>query len=256
MSFDPDWLALRAPADDRARDAALRLQAEALLGAREAPLIVDLGCGSGATLRVLGHCGARWRLVDQDPELLARAGALASAAGVEAETMALDLAGDGDGLERAVAGADLVTASALFDLASAGWIDRLVGALPPGAGLYAALSYSGRMLWSPHHAQDLEVEAFFNRHQQGDKGFGPALGPAAADRLAARLEADGRRTRAAPSDWRLSAEPDGALIAELARGIAAAASEAGLDLAAWSAARRETTQAVISHLDVFAEPRA
>ena len=141
MSFDADWLALRAPADDAARDAAL-VSALADWAAGRTLGVVDLGAGTGASLRALGGRlpGARWRLVDADPALLA------AAARPGVETACVDLS---EALEAEVAGADLVTASALIDLAAPDWIERLAGAVPPSAALYVALSYDGREAWSP-----------------------------------------------------------------------------------------------------------
>ena len=42
-----------------------------------------------------------------------------------------------------------------------------------------------------------------NRHQLGDKGFGPALGPGAAAAASAAFTAVGYEVRAASSDWNL-----------------------------------------------------
>ena len=76
---------------------------------------------------------------------------------------------------------DLVTTSALLDLVSAEWLERLVvetaaRRLP----VYAALSYDGKIALSPQDPFDSDIVAAVNRHQHGDKGFGPALGPEAA----------------------------------------------------------------------------
>ena len=48
MAFSAEWLALREPADRAARDAGLLRRAAAAAG--PAPVIMDLGCGSGATV--------------------------------------------------------------------------------------------------------------------------------------------------------------------------------------------------------------
>lgn len=52
MGFAPQWLALREPADRAARDTALLARAAHLAG--PAPVIVDLGAGTGASVRALG----------------------------------------------------------------------------------------------------------------------------------------------------------------------------------------------------------
>jgi SAM-dependent methyltransferase len=84
VGFSADWLALREPADRAARDAALARRAGEAAGPE--PVIVDLGCGTGATWRALAPllpAAARWRFVDARPVLLQLAGA---AAGDRAET--------------------------------------------------------------------------------------------------------------------------------------------------------------------------
>ena len=249
MGFSADWLALRAPADAAARAPEPLARLEEWAAGR--PLrVVDLGCGTGATHRALAGRlpGARWTLVDSDPDLLA----LAAETG--AEIRRLDLARDA---EDAVAEADLVTASALFDLASGDWIARLAAALPPHAALYAALTYDGRETWRPAHPAEPAALAAFHAHQRGPKGLGdgPALGPEATAALAAAL-AD-RRLLVAPSPWRLTAA-DRPLIEALAEGCADAVSETGaLDpetLAEWRDARRAAATAEIGHLDLLALP--
>lgn len=250
MTFSPEWLALRAPADAAARDPAILAALGAHLSARSRPLIAELGCGAGALTAALTPWAppdASWRLVDHDPLLLDRA----AAARPGAEKRLLDL---NEALEPAVEGADAIVASAFFDLVSAEWIDRFVAACPGDAAIYAALTYDGAEEWSPPHPDDDAVLDALARHMRREKGLGLALGPAAAGVLAERLRADGRRVLAAPSPWRLHAAADGALMDALAHGVAEAAGEMGVDAAAWRTAPR--TAAVIGHVDLFAGPRA
>lgn len=252
MGFSAEWLALRDPADQAARDAALARRAAQAAG--PAPLIVDLGAGTGATWRALSPLlppGARWRFVDNDPALLAIA---AAAAGEGAETVIADLA-HLDTLP--LAGATLVTASALLDLVSADWVAELVARL--GVPFYAALSYDGRMDWTPSDPRDGAITAAFNRHQTGDKGLGPALGPKAAAHAARLFEAAGFTVTLADSPWQLG--PEMAMLQrDLCEGIATAAAETGLgDAADWGRARRETaalSHCLIGHLDLLALPPA
>jgi SAM-dependent methyltransferase len=253
MTFSPHWLALREPADRAARAPALaRALADWANALPHAPLIVDLGCGTGASFRALAPLmpRARWRLVDHDPDLLAIAHARTGA-----ETRCLDLAATP---EDAVAGADIVTASALFDLASVDWIARLVAGLPAGAAVLGALSYDGAEAWDPPHAAEPEGLAAFHAHQQGDKGFGMSLGPAGGTALAKALAASGRRVTTTNSPWRLTRPRDAALIEALAEGAAAAARDTGRmapDLwAQWAAARRMAQSVMIGHNDVLGLP--
>ncbi|SEK39755.1 Methyltransferase domain-containing protein [Roseovarius nanhaiticus] len=218
MGFSADWLALREPADHAARDAGLLRQAAVAAG--PAPVILDLGCGTGSTVRALAPHLPRstlWRLVDNDPDLLDRAAKAARDGGARAETHACNLA-DLDSLP--LEGVTLVTASALLDLMPEAWLRAFAARL--GVPFYAALSYDGRMEWQPEEARDAPVTEAFNRHQRGDKGIGPALGPDAAPTAAAVFAEAGFDVIRARSDWQLGPE-QAPLQAELVRGIAAAA---------------------------------
>lgn len=254
MSFSAEWLALRAPADDAARDPALMAAAAAAArsaAAGAAPVVVDLGCGTGATARAMAaHLpDAQWRLVDADAALLAEA--VAAVPGAVAHR--LDL-GALDALP--LAGAHLVTASALLDLMPADWVAALAARLAAlRLPFHAALSYDGVMRWTPGHPADAAVTAAFNRHQRGDKGLGPALGPEAAAAAAAAFAREGHRISLAPSPWQLGPGA-AALHAALLDGIAAAAAEAGCaEAPEWRAARRDSPgRAVIGHADLLALP--
>lgn len=262
--FSPEWLGLREPADLAARDPALLVRA--VSAARRAahargavrPVIVDLGCGTGATVRAMApHLGdgAHWRLVDHDPRLLALA---KGAAGPGARAFAMDLRTVGD---LPLGGADLVACSALLDLVSGEWLaalaDRLAGL---GCAFHAALSYDGVMRWTPDLPADAAVTEGFNRHQRRDKGLGPALGPGAPAAAAASLKARGFDIACAASPWRLCGS-QARLQAALVDGIALAAAEAGVAGAeSWAQARREAAGAgalcEVGHVDVLALPFA
>lgn len=252
MSFSAEWLALREPADHRARSAALLDGALAAIADRTAPRIVDLGCGAGSNMRAMAGrlpADARLRLVDRDPALLTRAAE--TLPGLAPDLVEADLA---MALEPQVADADLITGAALLDLVSASWLERLVETAPPRAIFHFALTYDGRESRDPATRADRVVHAAFLRHQQRDKGFGPALGPGAAQHLAAALAARGYAIRSADSAWRLTAEQDGALIEALDAGVADAAEEEGADATLWRAARR--TRALVGHIDLLALPPA
>ena len=124
MGFSADWLALREPSDHAARDTALLRRAVNEAGAK--PVILDLGCGTGSTVRALDALlpkNRQWRLVDNDLGLLQLAG---KAAGDSATLHQLDL-DDIDSLP--LAGVTLVTASALIDLVSRQWLAKLASSL-------------------------------------------------------------------------------------------------------------------------------
>lgn len=250
MSFDTRWLDLREPADHAARDSALMAGFAGALSSVAAPDIVDLGCGTGSTLRAFRGVlpQARWTLADHDPALLAEA----KRRHPEAVTIEADLAA---GIETLLEGRfDAVTASALFDLVSEEWIARFVAALG-GRPLHAALSYDGLEQWSPEHPTDDDIERAFQAHQRRDKGFGLSLGPLGVSRLASALEGEGYRVQLAPSPWRLSRETQGNLMDALAEGTAKAAIEAGCarDTAAeWFRVRQMSQSCRIGHIDLLA----
>jgi hypothetical protein len=116
---------------------------------------------------------------------------------------------DAGHLIRVLTGRDLVTASALLDLVSEDWLHVVTQACRDhGTAVLFALSYDGRIVCSPPEPEDDRVRNLVNRHQRTDKGFGPALGPAAAACVAGQLEALGYDVRREPSDWVLGPHED------------------------------------------------
>ena len=258
--FDASWLALREPLDRAARHPGLLRRAAALVRRRPGAVVADLGCGAGSNGRALSPWfgrGQRWRLIDHDPDLLAEA-LRNPPAGGRVEAVHADLAPvEALPLEDVC----LVTASALFDLASEAWLRRLAAVLAERRlPLYATLTYDGRIAWSPAHPLDEAMRAALNAHQGTDKGFGPALGPAAAARLPALLAACGFAVMRAPSPWNA-----GPAHAALQRSVADTQAAAALDLDAaphaavteWRAFRHAaavTGGLVLGHADVLAVP--
>lgn len=257
--FEARWLALREGADAAARARAVSDALAAHFAGHETPVeVLDLGAGAGNNLRAtapLLPAPQRWRLTDSDAGLLGEA-CRTLPNGVSAEPVVIDLADGISPLLEVGPRPHLVTASALFDLCSAAWIERFVEALA-GARLplHTVLSYDGRQDWQPGHRLDGAVLDAFHADQARDKGLGPALGPAAHDALVAALRAAGYSVTEATSDWRLEAPRDGALIAALAAGTAAAvAPTLGADASDWGAARAGASPVVIGHKDLFALP--
>ncbi|MGH6770963.1 MAG: class I SAM-dependent methyltransferase [Xanthobacteraceae bacterium] len=261
--FSAQWLALREPYDKAARNpVVLDALLEAFRG-QGSISVVDLACGTGATLRAIGgRLPARqnWRLVDNDLGLLAEAATLGRAPEVTVAARTVDLARD---LELALDGpVDLIAASALFDLVSTEWLDRLVvEAAARRLPVYAALTYDGRISFEPGVPVDADIVAALNRHQRGNKGFGPALGPDAAARAAERFTQVGYAVTQGRSDWVLG-PGDKAIQNEIIAGFAQAARECGMPderIEAWLAARRAliasgSSHLRIGHLDIFALP--
>ncbi len=250
MGFSADWLALREPSDHAARDTALLRRAVNEAGAK--PVILDLGCGTGSTVRALDALlpkNRQWRLVDNDLGLLQLAG---KAAGDSATLHQLDLDDIGS---LPLAGVTLVTASALIDLVSRQWLAKLASSL--SVPVYLALSYDGEMNWQPEHPLDKAVTAAFNSHQRSDKGFGPALGPDSVEVASEVFRAHGFEVLVAQSPWRL-ASAEAELQKELVAGITQAVIEFGAqDAELWGRERTAVagqTLCQIGHGDLLAIP--
>ncbi|MFN3869450.1 MAG: class I SAM-dependent methyltransferase [Hyphomicrobiaceae bacterium] len=275
--FSPDWLALREPADIRARNADVASALAARFALRDSVSVVDLGCGTGSNLRTtsaLLPSRQSWTLVDYDSRLLdAARGVLASWADTSTAnddgSMSLtkdsraitvrfrqaDLVAD---LEAMLDPApDLVTAAALFDLASPEFIRRTARAVArTGAVFYTVLTYNGIQHWHPRTPSDGQMTSAFNRHQMTDKGFGVSAGPTAPVHLAEQFEVMGFAVTEGQSPWIMSAPRDAQLIGELVQGQAAAVRETrAVDAATverWLKVAR--TGAEVGHVDTLAVP--
>ena len=260
--FAADWLELREPFDRRARNRSVRDAVVASLQGASQLRIVDLGCGTGAMLRELApRLVARqtWRLVDNDLDLMGRlAGGVGVSSRVTVTAMPLDLSRDlGAPLDGAL---DLVVASALLDLVSAAWLERLAVELAARAlPFYGALSYDGRAAFEPADPLDAAIVNAFNTHQRTDKGFGPALGPDAAAAARARFSSLGYAVLDGPSDWVVACD-DADMQLALLEGFAGAAQAAGVptaDAMAWHGRRRDLVVAGrstmrVGHVDFWA----
>jgi hypothetical protein len=263
MSFSAAWLELRESHDRRARNTSVIDAVVAALAGRPSVTIVDLACGTGATFRALRpmiEARQSWRLIDNDLSLLARA-PQSFPPDINVATIPIDINRD---LEAALDGpVDLVTTSALLDLVSDQWLQRLVvetaaRRLP----LHAALSYDGRIEMDPPDIADPKIVAAVNAHQLADKGFGPALGPQAARQAIARFERLGYAVVQGASDWQLTPQHRD-IQAELLSGWATAAREIGdvplPDVIGWLTRRRDLVAAGrssirVGHVDFFVRP--
>ncbi len=278
--FSAQWLALREPADHRARDVSLQSlvihDLERLARMRAGPLkLVDLGSGSGSNLRGLAPYlpeAQHWTLVDYDPALLeaARVACMQWADQVISNDVTLKLIKNNkhisivfrvvdlaSNIEAVLAEpSDLVTAAAFFDLVAVQWLERFCGQL--STPLYTVLTYNGIEKWTPSEAIDAAMLEAFHTHQQTDKGFGVAAGPRAAQEMEKLLRARGFVVSSASSPWKLDTQ-DRALIEQLATGSAGAVRETGLvsveDVNAWQRSRCLALTCEIGHTDLYARPR-
>ncbi|EKE76376.1 class I SAM-dependent methyltransferase [Oceanibaculum indicum] len=280
--FSSDWLALRAPYDDAARDKALLDRLRDWRVRYGGIGILDLGCGTGASLRALAPLlrgTQRWVMADHDPALLKaipdHTARWASAAGHEMTGDAVtgtgftaslvphraDLAAGLDDLP--LDGVRLVTASALLDLVSADWLASLVDLCRRhGLACYAALTYDGRLDWTPVDRLDAEMHALFDRHQRGTKSFGPALGPDAAQAATAAFRAAEFTVQTGRSDWQMEAgdrDMQEALLAGYVQAALEIAPDRAGEIEHWRQRRRfaigaGTSRHRVGHTDLLALP--
>ncbi len=246
--FSADWLRLRASADIRARAGDLPLLLRPRL-AQFSPLrVLDLGCGTGSNLRALApNLGdaQEWLCLDADQSLLDRIapeiGAWTGETGYAWDAGDRSLTGSDPDFRCVVQtcrfdlapsladlpleGVGLLTASALLDLVSDDWLrDLVVRCAGSGVPMLFALTYDGRIDFEPELSVDRNVMVAVNAHQRRDKGFGPALGPAANRRLATLAAAHGYWVEIRLSDWRIG-RSERALQAALIQGWCEAACE-------------------------------
>lgn len=263
--FSADWLSLREQVDKRSRNRAIIAAIEGYFRARDSITAIDLASGRGSLIRALmDHLPGRqhWYAVDNEAVLLQDT-SLATGETIRIESRLIDLA---DALEKVIAlEADLVASSAFIDLVSDRWLDRLVdGLVAKSVPGYFAMSYDGRVTCEPRHPLDDAVIAAFGRHQLRDKGFGPALGPAAGEAAAAKFAAAGYAVTRERADWHVTPD-ETALQTMMVDGWFAAVQEtveiASDPLREWHEQRLHwigegVATMTVGHLDIWARPRS
>lgn len=280
--FASEWLATREPVDHAAR-CGFAGELATFLARRERVRVLDLGAGTGSNFRYLApRLGSRqlWTAIDNDAGLLAAIPEVLGAwndVRLETENDALGVRGTGfsarleclrmdlgrnlDRLE--IPSGALVTAAALLDLVSGDWLEALARRCEAaGAAVLFALTYDGRMSAEPADEDDEIVRGLFNRHQSGDKGFGPALGPAAAKRTAAVFSAAGYVVESRRSDWRIGPRETALQTALIDGWHCAAAEVAQREIARLEAWRKRRERHIVAgrskirvgHVDVFGVP--
>lgn len=230
--FSASWLALREPADHAARNNKLDDQLVNWFKQQDSHQVLDMGAGTGSNLRYLmpqlGH-HQHWLLLDNDAALFSRLPALLQAWasrnnakffhdneawGIEhnnfsatIECQVIDLANQ---LEMIPSdNVQLITASALLDLTSAQWLDKIATMVSESqCACLFALNYDGKIGWQPELEADAQVSALLNEHQLNDKGFGKAMGPGAGHYFQQALQQLGRCVVAADSHWAIEPESD------------------------------------------------
>lgn len=203
------WLALREPADASARAADLVEEIRTYLANDRITQVHDLGSGTGSMARWLAPRLAgpqHWVLYDRDAELLPLAESnppreASDGARVSVETRQRDITR----LDRGeLAGASLVTASALLDMMTRDEVERLVAtAAEPGCPVLITLSVTGDVDLTPGDPSDELFTEAFNEHQRRDSPAGRRLGPDALEAAVDGLTRLGRDVVVRPSPWRL-----------------------------------------------------
>ncbi|NUK00996.1 class I SAM-dependent methyltransferase [Streptomyces lunaelactis] len=267
--YAPEWLELREGADAAARAPGLLGPLQHWLAGRERPgprlVIHDLGCGTGSMGRWLAprlNGPQHWILHDRDPALLDLAAVRTPrAAGDGSPVTVATRRGDIARLTaKTLAGASLLTASALLDVLTREEVDGLAAACE-GARCPAllALSVVGRVELTPAEPMDAEIAYAFNAHQRRSG----LLGPDAVTVATGAFARHGATVRTDASTWRLGPD-ESALTVEWLRGWVGAACEHRPALA-----RRADTyllrrlaqcaagelRVVVHHSDLLALPR-
>ena len=261
--FPSEWLALREPVDLAARNGNVETAFFAALPDKKVKLL-DLASGKGSTVAALsGKLGRaqEWILTDNDPVLLNAARARYADFGEGNVTCRqFDLSAELQALP--FDQVDAVTTSAFLDLVTRPFLEDLVSLIVEArVPFLASLTYDGRAVCVPADPLDEEIRLAMNTHQKTDKGFGPALGPEAADIAISLFQSKGYRVVSGPSDWH-SGPGTAAFQTELVTGWISAAREMGVDreqLARWSGIRADQiAQGILSltvgHLDFAALP--
>ena len=218
VRVSPNWLVLREPADAAARSAELAERLARHLAAGGRLVIHDLGGGNGAMGRWLAPRlpgPQHWVVYDRDADLLELAAAAPpGSATVEARQSDLTRLTADD-----LAGASLITASALLDLLTADELVRMLRACI-GCPMLLALTVVGRVALTPADPLDAHMAVAFNAHQWR----GGLLGPNAVAAAVETLRHMGAEVLVRPSPWRLDAT-HADLTAEWLEGWVAAACE-------------------------------
>lgn len=221
VSGDPDrvsadWLVLREPADADARSGELAEEVRRHLPAGRPVTVHDLGCGTGSMSRWLAPRlpgPQHWIMYDHDPDLLAHAAGAVPVAGSDGTAVTVSTRErDITRLDpRDLAGADLITGSALLDMFSVEELGGFVGACA-GAGcpVLITISVTGDVELTPPDPLDGPVREAFNAHQRRTTGAGPLLGPDAVGAAVDAFSRYGLDVLVRPSPWRLG--PDRAAL--------------------------------------------
>jgi trans-aconitate methyltransferase len=263
IRYDPSWLALREGADARARARDLAARAAEAVARQHRIVVHDLGCGTGSMARWLAPLlpgPQHWVLHDRDEDLLHIArGSLPRAVRGGPVTVEARL-GDATWLTAGeLAGASLVTASALLDLLTRDEVWRLARACAASAcPALLTLTVAGRVELEPADPLDRVIGTAFDSHQRRAVNGRRLLGPEAARAATEAFTELGARVEVRPSPWLLGPE-DADLAAAWLRGWVGAAQQLEPDLGAdgylrdrLAAATSGRLRVNVQHVDMYA----
>jgi len=206
---DAGWLALREAADAAARSVELVEELRPSVASGRILQVHDLGCGTGSMARWLAPRlpgPQAWVLYDRDAELLplAVADAPPKASDGRPVTVQTELCDITRLDPEALAGASLVTASALLDMMTPEGLGRLVATCAgPRCPVLITLSVTGRVDLTPADPSDHLFAEAFNDHQRRAAPAGRRLGPDALDAAVDGFSRRGFEVLVRPSPWRL-----------------------------------------------------
>ncbi len=268
LEVSSDWLALREPEDAAARSLDLARAAAAMLP--EGPIVVhDLGSGTGSMTRWLAPLlpgPQTWILHDWNADLIERA--IDGARPTDRDNAAISVhsqTGNLADLRAAdLAGASLVTASALLDVLTSGDTHAIVNAcVEAQSPALFTLSVTGEVRLSPRDELDTAFEHAFNAHQLRDTDGRQQLGRHGAPIVQGLFTQAGWKVRQSTTVWRLDHRRP-SLLREWFRGWVDAAVEQDPALRAAATRYRQLRESQIDrgeliahvrHVDLLAWPR-
>ncbi|MGH3383555.1 MAG: class I SAM-dependent methyltransferase, partial [Nocardioidaceae bacterium] len=232
-----EWLTMREAADATARATDLVELIRPCLPTDRPLEIHDLGCGTGSMARWLAPQlpgPQHWVSYERDAELLALVhdttpGKTSDGTPVTVETRRRDVTRLDPG---ELAGASLITASALLDMLTEEELRRFVAVCArAGCAVLITLTVVGRVELTPADPLDQRVADAFNAHQRRTNGEARRLGPDAVRAAVDGFTRLGRDVVVRPSAWQLGPHQR-ELAAEWFTGWLAAACEQAPELAA------------------------
>lgn len=225
------YLAAKTTVDDRALNRPVLAELRRLMPA-SGPRVLEVGAGLGTMVARLMDWGAvgagEYILLDADRHLLDRSrqwlGDWAAARGLRSDLLPdglqvgdlrvrlvhAELGGYLEGGHGALA--DVLIANAVLDLVDVpAVLPGLLRLLVPGGAYWFTINYDGESIFMPGHPHDDEVMQAYHRDMDERIRYGrPAGDSRTGRRLFHHLRAAGAPALAAgPSDWVVSAGPDG-----------------------------------------------